>query len=273
MPAIAETDVRSTSLVALAAARTFLRLATGVVLSSPAPSAAGATLTGDVSGLKVNTLLSVTKQGSPFFVNLQSIAGQVVSWTPSLTGAPSAGDTVSDGTFDANIVEFLDSVSEFLEDYTGRFFQLREGWVETFTGEGQQTFWTRYYPIQNVQVSIAGKVMDPSTYGVDGRGGKIKFNSGYAWGGCSGTVGDCVVTYDAGYDGTTYPVPAHAIGVVLKMLKIQYDGWKTGGMSVNTLSIGGFGLSVVQDLPKQLMRELGLLKDDARQMFMTGGRL
>ena len=83
------------------------------------------------------------------------------------------------------------------------------------------------------------------------------------------------VTYDGGYDGSAalFMLPADAIGLILRMVKIEYDAWKTGGMSVNTLSIGGFGLSVVQDWPRHLKRQLDGLKNDARLMFMESGRL
>lgn len=265
---------RDTTLVTLAEAKRYLRLATVVVLAAPSPAVGGATVLGDVSGWKVGSLLTVdittgqtitTEQ-----VNITSITGQALAWSPNLSTPPLAGDVISDGGFDSGLVTFLDSTSEFMEDYTGRVFKARSV-SDQFTGNGRRSWWTKYYPIQDVVVQLAGVTVDSSTYVVDPLTGQIKMKVGNVFG--TTDTGDSVVAYTAGYDGTVYPLPAEATGFLLAATKIQYDGWRTGGMSVNTLNIGGFGLSVVQDWPRHLQKILSNLQDNARRIFLVDARL
>lgn len=259
-------DVKTLTLVGLADAKAWLKIFSSSVVSNS--SVNGATVS-DGTGFRANQAITwidstgVVK-GRSF---IATVAGNAITWAPAFGQAPAVGDLITDGGRDDQIIRFLDSLSQNLENSTGRIFKARTV-TEQFTGDLTTLFITDARPIISItSLMIDGVAYDSTKYVMDSDMGIIRLQPGYIF--PNTTAGNCVLTYVAGFDGTAnFPIPDDAVLLVLQLLKQAYDGWQTGGASASTLHTGNSALTMLKAMPDSL-RDLYNSLVDQRKMFMS----
>jgi hypothetical protein len=260
-------DVDPLTLVNLATLKPWLKMAQASVVSGS--STTGATV-GNASQFAPNQAITwITAAGvvsGTSFLTL--VNGNALTWAPAFTGTPAVGDFITEGTRDQQLILLLNSLSNNLEISTGRYFKPRSV-SETFTGDGRNLFIANYAPIVSVQsIVVDGIPVVLPNYFVAGLRGYIKLQSGYSF--SNNSIGNCLVTYTAGYDDVTFKTPSSASLAILQMAKVEYDRWQTGGISADALHLGQAGLSTTKNWPKHI-QDLVEHLTDRRKMFMSTG--